>query len=236
MKTRIGTIFGLAIMMAWVALLTHGAENVVEHPKPTFDADGNLERPEGYREWVYIGTPLTPNDMNPPEAPFPEFHNVYIHPADFDHWKRTGTFPEGTVIIKELVTVGSKKAVSGNGYFMGEFAGLEATIKDSKRFASEPGGWAYFSFGHSYPLADKAMAFATASCNSCHQATAADDFVFTPVLPRFAHSQGWPRWRENRDGTWARDLRCHHDCDVGSAGIFQGGDGRKCAGGQPGAY
>ena len=73
------------------------------------------------------GTPLTPNELNPPEAPFPEFHNVYIHPDDFDFWKNTGTFPDGTVLVKELVTVGSKKAVSGNGYFMGKFIGLEVT-------------------------------------------------------------------------------------------------------------
>ncbi len=42
--------------------------------------DGALERPSGYREWVYVGTPVTPNDMNDGKAAFPEFHNVYIHP------------------------------------------------------------------------------------------------------------------------------------------------------------
>ena len=98
-------------------------------PKPTFNAKGELLRPDvSYREWVYVGTPLTPNDLNPPEANFPEFHNVYIHPSDFDHWKRTGRFPEGTVLVKELVTVGAKQATSGNGYFMGEYIGLETTI------------------------------------------------------------------------------------------------------------
>ena len=58
-----------------------------ELPKPQFNDQGQLIRPEGYREWVYIGTPLTPNELNPPEAPFPDFHNVYImssyyHPRD----------------------------------------------------------------------------------------------------------------------------------------------------------
>ena len=155
-----------------------------------FDKEGNLIRPEGYRKWIYIGTPLTPNDMNPPEAAFPEFHNVYIHPNDFDHWEKTGKFRDGTIIIKELVTVGSKKAVSGNGYFMGEFAGLEATIKDSKRFPDEPGNWAYFSFGHSLPYAATAKIFPTNACNSCHQASAADDFVFTQYYPVLNQSKG----------------------------------------------
>jgi len=31
--------------------------------------------------------------------------------------KKTGTFPDGTVMIKELTSVGSKDAPSGKGYF-----------------------------------------------------------------------------------------------------------------------
>ena len=58
----------------------------------------------------------------------------------------TGEFREGTIIMKELVSVGSKTAVSGNGYFQGDFIGLEATIKSKKHFPDEPGNWAYYSF------------------------------------------------------------------------------------------
>ncbi len=159
-------------------------------PKPGYNSKGELQRPEGYREWVYVGTPLTPNDLNPPEAAFPEFHNVYIHPGDFAHYKATGDFPDGTIIIKELVLVGAQQAVSGKGYFMGEFTGLEATVKDSKRFKDEPGHWAYFSFGHSYPLADTAAAFPTAACNACHDASAAQDFVFTQYYPVLRAARG----------------------------------------------
>ena len=162
-----------------------------DFPKPSFNDKGQLIRPDvSYREWVYIGTPLTPNALNPPEAPFPEFHNVYIHPSDFDHWKRTGTFPDGTVIIKELVLIGATQAVSGKGYFMGEYTGLEAAIKDSKRFKDEPGYWAYFTFGHSYPLADTAEAFPAPACNACHEASAAEDFVFTQFYPVLRAAKG----------------------------------------------
>ena len=184
-----GTFFlTLAFVLQSPSLLAQPGE---DFPKPTFNDDGELIRPDiSYREWVYMGTPLTPNELNPPEAPFPEFHNVYIHPDDFDHWKRTGTFPNGTVIVKELVSVGAKQAVSGNGYFMGEFVGLEATIKDTERFADEPGYWAYFSFGHSYPLADSAAAFPAAACNACHEASAADDFVFTQFYPVLRAAKG----------------------------------------------
>ena len=165
------------------------AEVTVEAAQPmtqryvTFTDEHRLVRPDGYRRWVYVGAPLTPNDLNPPEAPFPEFHNVYIDPASYEYYSQTGTFPDGTTLVKELVSVGSKKAVSGNGYFMGDFIGLETAVKSSEHFPDEPGNWAYFSFGHAYPLADTAEAFDRATCSSCHQTAADDDFVFTQYYP-----------------------------------------------------
>ncbi len=151
-----------------------------------FDSTGALTRPEGYREWMYVGTPVTPNDMNDGNAPFPEFHNVYIDLLSWKAFKKDGKYPDGTTLVKELISVGSKRAPSGKGYFMGDFIGLEVAMKDSKRFKDEPGNWAYFSFGHKYPLAKTATMQPAANCNACHEASAADDWVFTqyyPILP-----------------------------------------------------
>jgi hypothetical protein len=159
-------------------------------PGIRFTGDGRLLRPSGYRRWTYIGTPLTPNDMNGGNAPFPEFHSVYINPQSYDQYGKTGVFPDGTVLIKELVSVGSKEATSGNGYFMGEFTGLEVLIKDKIRFKEEPGNWAFFSFGHEYPLKDAAIIQPTASCNDCHGGAADDDYVFTQYYPVLRAAKG----------------------------------------------
>ncbi len=169
------------------------AQNAAREKKQYFKitADGELMRPTDYRTWVYVGTPVTPNDMNNGKAAFPEFHNVYIDPASYDHYKRTGKWREDTILVKELVSVAGKQAVSGNGYFMGEFIGLEATVKSGRHFAKEPGNWAYFRFtdeaasrkGHLGNLASKAAALPANACNQCHQASAADDFVFTQHYP-----------------------------------------------------
>lgn len=86
-------------------------------------------------------------------------------------------------MVKELTSVGANEATSGNGYFMGEFTGLEVAIKDAKRFKDEPGSWGYFSFGHKYPLKKEAAPISTASCNACHQDNAKTDFVFTQYYP-----------------------------------------------------
>ena len=60
-------------------------------------------------------------------------------------------------------------ATSGKGYFMGEFIGLEITIKDSVRYKDEPGKWGYYSFGHEYPLKNEVSMNKAASCNACHE-------------------------------------------------------------------
>ena len=170
------------IMISIVALLT---ANAVSAKESFTIKNGELQRPTGYREWIQVGTPLTPNDLNDGKANFPEFHNVYIDPESWDHWKKTGKFREGTVFVKEMVSVGSKSAASGNGYFMGEFIGLEVTIKSKAAFPNEPGNWAYFSFSSPdhKTIKETAQAFPAAACNSCHEKSAKDDFVFTQYYP-----------------------------------------------------
>ena len=157
-----------------------------------FNDNQELVRPVDYRQWIYVGTPITPNDMNNGKAAFPEFHNVYIDPVSYEHYQETGEFRDGTILVKELISVGSKQAVSGNGYFMGEFIGLEATIKSTKHFPEEPGNWAYFSFTNPEQpeLNATAKMFETSACNSCHQASAADDFVFTQYYPVLRAAKG----------------------------------------------
>ncbi len=146
-----------------------------------YTADNELLRPVNYREWVFIGASVTPNDLNDGSPAFPEFHNVYIDPASWAHWQKTGKFRNGTVIVKELVSVGSTAAPSGKGYFPGEFNGIAAMVKDSKRFADRPENWAFFGFA-SYE-AKNGNIQADESCSSCHKANAAEDMIFTQYYP-----------------------------------------------------
>jgi hypothetical protein len=120
--------------------------------------------------------------MNDGEASFPEFHNTYMDPESFAYVEEHGTYRDGTVIVKELLAVGSKEQSSGKGYFQGDFSGLEISVKDSKKYPNEPGNWAYFSFGHKYPLKAEAAKNGAASCNSCHEQNATN-FVFSGVYP-----------------------------------------------------
>lgn len=157
--------------------------------------NGELERPSGYREWIYVGAPITPDDMNNGKANFPEFHSVYIDPKSWDYWKKNGKFRDGTILIKEMNKVGSKSAPSGQGYFMGRFMGLEATIKSKSNFPNEPGNWAYFSFSTAdhKSLKKTTKAEPAANCNTCHEASAKDDFVFTQYYPVLEAAKADPK-------------------------------------------
>ncbi len=146
--------------------------------------------PDGFREWVFLGAPLTPNGLNGGEAGFPEFHHVYIEPGAYADYKQTGEFPEGTTIVKELVLLkeggyedGSRDEASGRGYFARSFAGIDMMVKDSERFA-ETNGWGFFNFGHhAPPYAEKAAAAPNDSCAFCHTDNATHDMVFTTFYP-----------------------------------------------------
>src|SRR5262245_45544172 len=156
---------------------------------PEYTASGDLILPKNFHEWVYVGSPLTPNALNGGMAGFPEFHNVYIEPGSYEIYKKTGVFPEETIFFKELQLTlpsenpdGSRTEPSGRGYFPGKWNGADVTVKDSKRYA-DSGGWGYYNFNHHEPKAPTAKLKAQSECAYCHQASAKKDEVWTQFYP-----------------------------------------------------
>jgi hypothetical protein len=158
---------------------------------PVFTKDGSLVLPTGFRSWVFIGGPITPNGLNDGHAPFPEFHSVYIAKENFRYYQENGKFPEGTVMVKELALVqggghsdGSTDSASGRGYFPGSLSGLDVMVKDSKRFAGT-NDWGFFTFGHHAPPYEAVAKESTSQeCASCHVAfVAKTDMVWVQYYP-----------------------------------------------------
>src|SRR5215813_12840966 len=157
---------------------------------PQYTSSGELILPKNYREWIFVGSPLTPNALNDGHANFPEYHNVYIEPCAYEAYKKTGVFPDGTIFYKELQLTlpkenpdGSRTEPSGRGYFPGALNGADVTVKDSKRFA-ETGGWGYFDFNHHEPKAPTAKLKSKDECAFCHMQNAKKDEVWTQFYPR----------------------------------------------------
>jgi hypothetical protein len=192
---------GLLVIIAGVGLLAAGpflsnksrVAAETQQSAAVFDSDGKLKLPNfSFRRWVLVGTPLTPEGLNNGKyncnadgtnctrSNFPEYHHVYIEEKNVDAYLKTGSFPEGTVIVKELTRVlkptfpdSSRTEPSGRGYFNGEFNGIDLTVKDSKRFA-KTNGWGFFTFGHHpLPYAETAAESSVTECAGCHIANVA---------------------------------------------------------------
>jgi Cytochrome P460 len=171
-------VAGGLVAVSSVLFETRPAAAQTQQPSVVFDDQGRLKLPDPhvFRKWVFVGAPLTPNGLNNGKANFPEFHHVYVEEKNLDAYLKTGSFPEGTIFVKELTRVlkpgfpdGSRREPSGRGFFNGEFNGIDVTVKDSQRF-SKTNGWGFFTFGHHpLPYADWAAEAPASECASCHQ-------------------------------------------------------------------
>jgi len=191
-KCLLAVVAGVGLIAGGALLSNTKAAAVKAQPTgPVFDADGKLKLPTGYRRWVFLGAPLTPNGLNNGKAGFPEYHHVYVEEKNLDVYLKTGSFPEGTVIVKELTRVldptfpdGSRSEPSGRGYFNGVYNGMDVTVKDSKRFA-KTNGWGFFNFGHHpEPYAEASTEASASECAGCHAAyVAKTDMTWVQFYP-----------------------------------------------------
>jgi hypothetical protein len=121
----------------------------------------------------------------------PQVLNTYVEPSALDYYKRTGLWPDGAQIVKEITLVRTGKGCDkatfvcttpiGGGFFQQSYVGLGMMIKDSKRFPMQPGNWAYVGFFYRGSGFDStAKVRPQAQCAACHVKLASNtQYVFT---------------------------------------------------------
>jgi hypothetical protein len=157
-----------------------------------YDADGNLVRPANYRQWVNIGTGIgmAYGPLRDKPGASPSFTNVFVNPSSYRAFLESGAWPERTMFVLEVrrsVSV-NNSSTGNNGRFQGEIVGVEAEVKDTKRFEK---GWGFFGLGTKDAAGEQIPT--SASCYSCHATNAAveNTFVqFYPVLRDVAKEHG----------------------------------------------
>jgi hypothetical protein len=205
-------VVGVGLVIGSVSVLTtNPVAAQTQQSAVVFNADGTMQLPTGFRKWVFVGAPLTPEGLNDGKyncnaggtnctrSNFPEYHQVYIEQKNVDAYLRTGSFPEGTVIVKELTRVldptfpdGSRKEPSGRGYFNGAYNGIDLSMKDSKRFANT-NGWGFFTFGHHpLPYNTTSAERPATECAGCHIANVAKtDMTWIQFYPLLRDKKGY---------------------------------------------
>jgi hypothetical protein len=146
----------------------------------SFTADGRLRPPTDYREWIFLTSGLDMSYRTDSAMDHSMFDNVFVDPQAYRSFVQTGTWPEGTVIVKEGRSASEKGSINKSGKFQsGEAMGFEVHMKDSKRFAS---GWGFFFFD-SVRSEPTQMIPAAAPCYSCHREHGAVDTTFVQFYP-----------------------------------------------------
>jgi hypothetical protein len=163
------------------AARTTPAAEAAPAPAAGLSYDGDrLRAPAGYREWIYVTTGL---DMSYNRVALPGHHmfdSVFVDPAAWQAFKRTGTWPEKTTLVLETRGAQSKGSINQHGWFQdGELMGVEVHVKDSARFGGD--GWAFFTFED--PDKPAAMIPRDAGCYGCHRAHGAVDSTFVQFYP-----------------------------------------------------
>lgn len=143
-----------------------------------YDSQGRLQFPSDYRRWVFLSSGHGMSYIPGPAAGDPPFDNVFVNPSSYDHFLKTGTWPDGTMLVLEIRGSQSKGSINQSGAFQaGDPFAVEVHLKDSKQFT---GGWAFFRFRRREPAQ---IIPAAAECYSCHQQNAAVDTTFVQFYP-----------------------------------------------------
>lgn len=145
---------------------------------PVWAADGRLQFPSGYREGVFLSAGL---DMSYTETGAPahsEFDNVFVNRSAWEAFQRSGTWPDGTLLVLEVRAATGRGSINRRGRFQTQqVLALEAHVRDSARFE---GGWGFFSFDGREPAARLPGA---APCYACHAAHGTVDTTFVQFYP-----------------------------------------------------
>jgi hypothetical protein len=161
------------------------------HDQPgslAFTADGRIIPPRDYRDWVFLTSGLDMNYADAvPGGDAHAFDNVFVNPAAYATFRRTGHWPEGTVLVKESRQALTKGSINKTGQFQsGDAIAIELHVKDTRRL----GGWAFFDVSVGKPAK---MLPRTEDCYACHGDHGAVDSTFVqfyPTLSSIARAKG----------------------------------------------
>ena len=127
--------------------------------------------PDGFRRWAHVKSQLVTPD-NPRAGRFVGLHHVYANAQALEGYE-TGRFPDGAVIVFDLLDVRTENGTTDEG--PRKFT--DVMLKDSRRFAAT-GGWGYQEFQG--PARERALdAAKAAACSACHARLAPDDHVIS---------------------------------------------------------
>jgi len=153
---------------------------------PYVDEQGGISFPEGFRtSMAHMGSWYVP------EGGASGFHDVYTEPSTIEAYRKTGEFPDGATLVKELRASVSGDYSTGNGvnHATGGLKQWFVMVKDTEnRFEDNPlwgDGWGWALFKPDARTTNAAADY-KADCLGCHVPAKETDWVYTEAYPILA--------------------------------------------------
>jgi len=151
------------------------------------DEQGNITFPIGYRgTFTHLGTYSVASKMG---GTTDELHGVYTRPEDAQAYKRDGRFPDGAILIKEVLATKSEPLTTGDVTWASKAKVWFVMIKDSTgRFKGNDlwgDGWGWALFEAKEPLKQVSHDYKS-ECRACHVPAKKDDWLY---IGRFSDLQ-----------------------------------------------
>ena len=176
------------ILICAGAVLTASCSNNAVKPAATFDtaadASGMLHVPMGYREnYRSIGSWSIAADQGQGAK---QIHMVYASPGAVEAFKKDGSFPDGTVLVKEVYEATTAPMTTGTVSHAAALKGWFVMVRDSKdthtgqKLWGEGWGWSWFDAAN--PTRTTSTDFKT-DCLGCHEPARKSGLVYTEGYP-----------------------------------------------------
>jgi hypothetical protein len=156
------------------------------------DDAGNIALPADFRStWTFLGTwSIAEKDVDTSSSASGHgaagLHNVYTQAGVAEYFRQNGKFPDGAVIIKELLKATTASMTTGTVSRGSEIEGWFVMVKDTEgRFSSNPlwgDGWGWVLFNADQPEKPVTQNYKT-ECIGCHIPARDDDWIYLSGYP-----------------------------------------------------
>lgn len=171
--------------VALAVVLALAGCNVTNAPRAdSTTASSPLQVPVGYRStFDPAGTWSVAADTG---SGAKEIHIVYASPGALDAYRRTGSFPDGSVLVKEVYAATTASMTTGTASQPTSLKGWFVMVRDSQNAHPRDNrwgdGWGWGWFDATEPQ-QNATADYRSECLGCHEPARATQFTYTHGYP-----------------------------------------------------
>jgi len=182
MKTRLAVWIASACISVFALLLWHAQTNA-KQPEASangvVDPSGSLHVPSGYQStYEFLGSWAIAGD---PGTGSKELHVVYASPGTVAAYRKSGRFPQGAVLVKEVRAASTRQMTTGLVSHGDTLKGWFVVVKGAE--GSYPGnalwgdGWGWAWFDASDPHKTTSTDYRV-DCKGCHVPAQSTDWIY----------------------------------------------------------